>query len=54
MTKPLYDKAETLWQTLCAVWQAANNGQVTDPKEIDKVLKDNRPRLEDRVSEPNY
>ena len=44
--KTLHAKAETLWQTLCAVLQAAHNGQTLDPKELDKVLKENRPEEE--------
>jgi hypothetical protein len=52
--KPLYDKAETLWQTLCAVWQASLNGVQIDPKELDKVLKENRPKVEDKIKEPLY
>jgi hypothetical protein len=50
--KPLHAKAETLWQTLCAVLQAAHNGKILDPKELDKVLKENRPEEDETINEP--
>lgn len=52
--KTLYMKAENLWQTLCHVWQASLNGVQIDPKELDKVLKENRPKVEDKKKEINY
>lgn len=46
--KPLYDKAEELWQSLAAVKQMAEHGITPDPSKLNEILINNRPTLNEK------